>query len=536
MRQNMSIELPDGFQLIERESTMDVLQARDLLLSRKKRNLTSAVRNGDEATVTWHVIECPYCRSQVPAYYRYVGKAPAVSRSTITTWAEQQYSLFENLGNKLIFNNVYNPRETYMCPRCKQKSRPFRGNNVIQFCAENKKLRISCKSTDLRGVLDLAKATKMKLNRIQLPLTEVLEFNMRNGHSSIRIKDRDDSVILVLDITSGGNDWRSTTIYKSIDTNILVKRKLRKAFGWVYEGKVPFDVNEISPANAVAMTRFEGFPKVFYDSVPYACSDEKIDPSFSRLAKKIRREQDLPIILEKSALPQAKSLRRIMFLSPGLFFYLPEIERLWEIINDINYFTRLLESSNAFVLLSFLHQYPGALIFLREYGNIKGTANLYALMSKNWREVADYSVHYCSMSSDAQRKEHDNWKHVKSSLKIQQGYSIPMPAGSKAIKDCTIDGFSFEWLRTKNDYIRTGTALNNCLKEWTPYSNPVVAVKTNSRAVAAIEIHENMIVQAKGANNMPIRRNKHLSSAYEQWKKRYALLDVRDSLFFDFDE
>ena len=146
-----------------------------------------------------------------------------------------------------------------MCPRRKQESLPFHENITVSILASGYKLRVKCCSTNLKSVIALSKKTHLQMNKIHFPFTEELEFNLRNGHSSISIKDRDANTLLVADITAGSIDWSCTSLYKLIDTNPLVKRKLHKAFSWLYTGPVPFAPEELSPRNAVAMTRFRGF-------------------------------------------------------------------------------------------------------------------------------------------------------------------------------------------------------------------------------------------------------------------------------------
>ena len=382
-------------------------------------------------------------------------------------------------------------------------------------------------------MIELSKNTRLQISKISFPLSEELEFNLRNGHSSIRIKDCNSNTLLVADITTGSVDWSCTSLYKLIDTNALIKRKLYKAFSWLYTGHIPFTADDLSPRNAVAMTRFRGFSRIFYDSIPYDLTDGMIDSSFNALAREIRTENDLPGILKRSSIPNTKSIKRTMFSNPGLFFYISELEKMWEILDGINSFLRILESRRIFFILPFLHQYPGSLSFLSDYRTVKSASCLFSLMNTRWDEISSYSTSYCSMSSTAKEKERKRWKNTKLTLTERQHYSIPIPTVSDTIRDCSIDGFFFEWLRTKRDYIRAGNTLNNCLKDWTPISNPVVVIKRNSRVVAAVEILDNMVIQARAAHNMAIEHNGDLYVALEKWKAQYSLIDIPDYCLLD---
>lgn len=533
MKTEMSFSLPDGFRLIRREKILPIQDAQDLLLTRKKRNITSADRQGDEARIVWHVIECPFCRSRLPACRRYMGKPPAVSRQEIMKWAEPQYSLFSAGTGSLTLNAVRDPKEVYSCPRCGRESRPFRQSRTIRLTAETGKVTVSCPTADLKSILELMKRTRILKEHFRFPLKEILELNLRNGHACIRIVDSEDDVAAVLDVTYSGGSWSGSAIFRVLETSDLAKRKMRRAFALACGGEPPFETGEFTPRNLVAMTRFQGFPRAFYDSVPYDLLSGAIEPGFKPVMKRIRKTDDLIRAFRRSRLPNAKCLRRVLFSNPGLFFYLPELEELWTIVSELNCFTRILESENAFVVLSFLHQYPAAFSFVRDYREVKGAVGTASFLIRQWPAAVGYVLRYSSMRGSAKKEESGRWKTVRFFWETQQEYSIPMHAVSERIVDCVIDGFSFEWLRARSDYVRAGHELNNCLGEWTPGSNPVVIIKQKSRTLAAVELDADRVVQVRAEDNAFIGRDEMLYRAYKKWIGRFSLIDSYES--FDFD-
>ncbi len=530
----MTLELPDGFRLIGRESRVDIFRARELLLSKKRRSFTSALRRGDEVTLTRHVIECPWCRAETPACLPLPGTAGGVTRRAVSEWSDPQYSLFERERGELILNAVRRPDKVFDCPNCGQSSGPFQGNHTVRIGVGPGRLSVSCRSADLKGLLSLARGAGCESAKLCFPLTETLSFDLRSGRSSLRVADRGGEVLAETDVTRNGKEWRETTVYKLLEANDLLKRKLRAAFARIYEGEIPFPAKELSPLNAVAMTRFQGFPRIFYDAIPYDADDGQIEPSFAAAASGIRRAQDLPAVLESSALPGVKSLKRAMFSTPGLFFYLPELETLWPIFGDVNVFTGFLESEHVFAALAFLHQYPGAADFLRDYREEAGSPALLALMKKRREAVEVHALRYAAMGPDAREKARASWKRAGGRLRTLQGCSIPMPRGSRSIRDCVVDGYSFEWLRTRSDYVRAGRALRNCLTGWSALSNPVVAVKRSARTVAAIEVAGREIVQARAACNLPLSEDEELAAAYGKWKEKNALSERSSE--YDFED
>ena len=56
----------------------------------------------------------------------------------------------------------------------------------------------------------------------------------------------------------------------------------------------------------------------------------------------------------------------MIFTNPGLLFYYYEIKRLYEAINNIDYFNRLLSLDHIYFILAKINCYPGICDFIRE--------------------------------------------------------------------------------------------------------------------------------------------------------------------------
>lgn len=71
---SFNIRAPIGYRICERKESMDVDDAVQILSSKKQRKYTSACRHDQDTIVelTRHVLVCPFCGNEVPAYARYL--------------------------------------------------------------------------------------------------------------------------------------------------------------------------------------------------------------------------------------------------------------------------------------------------------------------------------------------------------------------------------------------------------------------------------------------------------------------------------
>ena len=60
-----------GYRINEKKQTVDVAAAAKMLCGRQVRKYTSVAVCGDEVTLLRHVVKCPFCGGEAPAYPRY---------------------------------------------------------------------------------------------------------------------------------------------------------------------------------------------------------------------------------------------------------------------------------------------------------------------------------------------------------------------------------------------------------------------------------------------------------------------------------
>lgn len=521
MSQEINLRVANGFRVIQKEETVDIATAGNWLRTRRQHRYTRAVREGDNATLTKHVVKCPYCGGEVPAYARFQkNRATSVPdrlpKTVIDEWASPQYSLFDTFDRALELNAVVMPEDNYSCPKCGCVSSAYGGTVSIVLRCQKQKITLSCNVENSSVLINLIIRSS---KRIIFPVVETVEFNFGKGRASMQICDGGGQVLVMKDITFSMDLWKGSETYSLISGNSLVRKKLVQALKNLGNDHLPFSAKELTPTVMVSLTQFTGeYPKEFFDAIPYDLCNGGIERSFRAIAKKLHKAENLLRLYEESCLPPIKSVRKRMFETPGFFFYLHEVELLWQIFGDSNHFRRFLEMSRVYDVLSFLHQYPGAFDFIRDYTAEKGASCLLNKLERKWAVTQEYAKTYYSMSAAMQGRERKKWRRKDILIQPAASHSTPMPAGDPSIHNCMVDGYTFSWLRTKRDYSQAGKALRNCLGRWREDDNPVLVVKKGNRFKAAIEISCNGIVQEHAINNAPIEYDEALYKAVEKWK------------------
>ena len=303
--------------------------------------------------------------------------------------------------------------------------------------------------------------------------------------------------------------------------------------------QAPFMFQELNLSRLILMTRFIGYPRSFYDAVPLYDSDNRVMKSFSALSAHLHDAHHVPEMLKKSRLPQVKSTRKIIYSKPELMFYLPELEKMWGVLNEVNLFRRFLEIEEdlLFGTLATLHKQPPMIDFFRDYCSIFSRNRfLHMLHENDWR---CYAAQYLTMNPYCQEEERIKWKRLGNlpecglfdlGKDIGPAISIPVPLVKNEhlpeddITDCEISGYNFHRLRSLREFRKAGRDLRNCLTEWDVCAHGTVfGVLRDRRFVAAIEVEEGTIIQARAAGNGSIHFIEPLHTALRAWQERFDL-------------
>ena len=533
MKREWHLSLPTGFTLEETIESMSVVQAQSLLLTKRANRYVRARREGERADVYAHRITCPCCgRSFVYNGYTvrrvnrkaYIAPCrPRPPKARVREWADPQLSLFDEERAVLPLAPEAAPPEEFVCPACEQVSFPDRGAREVYLSHRKHKVVLRCEVVSLPEITCLHKFKEEKTH-LQFPVYETLTFDLRRGRVHQRYEDKENTLLFCWDITERPDLLLFDACYWVLCRRPQVVRYIRHLFEQEWGVPLPYAAFQTDEYTLTQMTRFVGYPRSFYACIPYENGAWAVAEDFRQPAAPLHDARRLPQVYDAVGLPQAKSPRRCLFENPGLFFYAAEIRMMWEVLRDVNLLCRFLGGPRTFQVLSALHQRPLMREYLRDYAAVKSPHRLLAQMEELWETVASRAVDYASMSAAARRETQAVWRGQREAGTHRKlTYSVPMRTPTAEIPDCVVNGYTFIWLRSSNDYALAAHCLRNCLAEWQMQHPPVVSVRKNGRFVAAIEVAYPYVVQAMARNNSAIEGDPSLYDAVVRWMNRYGL-------------
>ncbi len=544
--------LPTGYRIEPLVQTVPTDVAWDLLKTGKQLNYTEAVNDEARRTtdLVGHKWYCPYCGSRIPAYrkkFKLPGSKKRKSEEEIDCWAARQLELFSG-GQKTIYLHEPMPSgPEYECPRCRRKSTASDDTVRAVIRTDKKSISLSVEIADIAGLLAV-KWANTGSGCPSFPMTETVVFNFKRKTAFLKLCDRVGNIVSICDITEQPQKLADGVIGDALSKYTRLCRTMKKCFAEKIGRAIPFFDNELTPEKYVLMTRFVGFDRTFFDAVPFVEDTYKIEKSFSDVAKHLSTVSGALRLFKSADLPQTKSVKRILFQTPGLLFYVRECEVLWDIIGDVNLFCRLLRHSDVFDILSQLHLYAGVTKYYRDYIAVKSKKAFVKRLTDYPFQTNYEAAVYAVLDPFRQREEQQKWKAEKSgcthsffgngelnmwgwgTLPMRYRYSVPGIAIDPAVTPCKIGEYLFLWLRTTNEYRLAGRQLNNCLKS-PKWRGSVVAVYHRGKILAAIEVRKGQVIQAYRRNNVAIGEGSTLGNAIEKWQMKFGIVGIEDHFF-----
>ena len=529
--------IPNGYRIIETKKRIPIDDGVSILSGRAQTHVTLAKKDGDDAEIVSHRIVCPHCRAVLPAYERFHALGPTpdkLSSDTVAAWGGAQLCLWPDSADTLVFNSVYQPKGTFKCPHCHQVSFPLRGDTEVTIDETGPVTEISCTCTNIVDLLNIPWETKENA-RIALPFREHLTFDFESGQTRLSISDCNGNAF-ASHIINCPDDYKNSKIYQLLQRNTLVRRRLKQSFQQQWHRPLPFPERQLTPEIFIKMAAFIGYPGGFYSRIPVEGDRYRVEESFRDIAARIHTTDQFCHEIEQSRLPRCKSLRRVLYNSPDLGFYLPELELLAAWITDVNLLRTLLNRPFIYGVLAFLHTYTNADLsaFFRDYIRLKGASHLLMRMEEKHEETLLYALQYSGLNTYARQCEQKKWVEVK---RISCLPEVPcaLPMRSVPFPDARISQFDFYLLRSKGEYLEAACQLRNCLSDWTETNNPVVVIRQGNNILGAIEIEDGTrIVQARGKNNRPMPEK--CIPAYDRWKEKFHLTEGPRRFFDDEDD
>lgn len=544
MQKTVKLQIPLGYRITERVEYMDIGSAEKVLLTKRRRRYTHAVRTEDQAALYSRDIRCPHCNqiflanTASPLLSQRDRREDHRIKTRIRQWADGQLSILDQEGDWGL--SLYAPlavQGSFRCPVCQGESSRTDRTRSVELTAQNHKVIVKC---CVAGFQELMQPVwlKGKLLQIAFPLYEVLTFDFLRGRIYVRLEDGAGNVEARWDVTEEPASLESGACWKMLTQNKLVIRRTRQLFAGCWGEALPLSARETDVFSLFAMTRFVGYPKSFYAAIPYEQASYRLYESFRATARRMHNARDLCRLYRRSGLPKAKTVRRSLFENPALFFYLDQIRFLWELLQDPNLLCRLLESGNRYAVLSGLHLRPGIRQYLQDYCREKG-ANIFCdAITRRWERHYSRAQEYCCMNSAMRKQVRKGWSGKQDSSLPEPEMpeiSVPMCRIDPRIQDCRVDGYDFFWLVSSNDYLAAGQKLQNCLNHWRNTDDPVVGVKRCGGYVAAIQLRKGVIVQARGYDNCSVEEDPKLYEAIDKWRVRQGLCwgDLEDTLLYN---
>lgn len=533
MKREWHFSLPLGHRIEEKSKRMPMAEAQRLLTTKAANRYTRAQRDGDTATLYSTHLVCPHCRHWVvynahtvtveEGVATYAPRRPRPPKARVQAWADPQITFFDEERATLQLTPSDGQMTAFFCPTCGLKSYTASGYRQVDLSLRRGKISLRCSVESFEEILCLQQMKDRRVH-VTFPLYEVLTFHLGRGRVYLRYEDENGALLYCRDVTELPRHMVGGAAYVVLTQSRLVMRRILSLFRQVWGGSLPF-TEKMPPVSAlVQMTRFVGYPRSFYTAIPYEMGTYRIQSGFRHSAQALHHISALPRLYDIGGLPQAKSLRRLMFATPGFFFYLREVATLNAIFGDVNLICRFLAGHRAFQVLSSLHVCPKIEDYLSAYAHVKSPHRLLTRMEETWTSVYNEAVEYACMSPEMQRLSRYAWRHKDAVSPWKKlPYSIPMHPPAAEIPDCVVDGYTFFWLRSSNDYAHAARMLGNCLSEWTPYSSPVVCVSKGGRYVAAIEVRYPFVAQALGRNNVFLSHDPPLRQAVLAWMERHHL-------------
>lgn len=528
-----------GFTIEEQQKTVSLDEALEALTPARQRKSTLAVFENDNVVITKHVIVCPWCGKKAPAYHN----NQMEPHQLIDMWLAQQTSMFEKLPKTLLFNRPIEAMEKFVCPRCNMISHPSKGFIDVLFIVDRKTIKIFRK-------LELKELFQFKWGADKICITnfelyEAITFNLKNGHTYVSPEDGRGEKLKVHDISNTkANLYSDDPIFELINLYKPVNRELKNQFAKIFHGSLPFRTKDLTVEQFLLMTRFIGYDSGFYNALPYAEKGDLIERRFLKPARRLHHAAKVPSIFEKTMLPKVKSIRKLFFCNPALFFYTEELEQLWKIIEDVNLFRNFITSQNIFSELAFLHKMPHLIDFYAEYKAEIGSKRLYHHFfrptDRYW--LYNYISWYYLLSEYDKKIERKKWQNgrlekqddfegIENDMGARFSVSIP-DCSSKDFRhpglECCINGYSFRRLKNSMEFLRAGKELKNCLVHWQFFQNNVYGMIDNGEYVAAVEIKDNVIIQAHTYCNGDISGNHSIKQAFDIWKNRNLITERKE--------
>lgn len=414
-----------------------------------------------------------------------------------------------------IFHNTQN---TLYSEDNKQRQISFADSCVDMFlCYGEKALEIGMKIDSIKELLDIPWSNDIE-NITSFDFREKIIFDFESGKTNVCLFNSN-TFIKSKNIYEIIDENSEDILCKIISKNNDVKNKLKNAFTENYNISVPFTMNELNLKYFALMTQYQGYNKEFYYSIPFDDCKTITHFTFNDISKELKSSNNAMSLLDKYNIPHKKSIRRIFAERQGLFFYLKECEIMFNVINNIDLFVRLLNNKFCYPILSYLHTYPVLEEYFKDFVKYTNAVSFCNKIKKNLSFLC-YAFEYNSLRDDMKQEKIKYINKKRYNYEEYPCVSIPfsMPLiNTIDVEVKVIDGYEFVPLKNTNDCHIAGKQLSNSLNNWEYYYEPIAIVRDCKKTIAAIQFTDNHIRSAYKAYRCPVKTDIFLCNALKQW-------------------
>ncbi len=271
-KSRIDLKVHCGYTIEEKTDVMNIISAYRLLNTKSQRRYTSAVNKGEFAELTRYILKCPYCGKETPAYHSYIHETREVRKrlqgSDLSVWANFQLTLFDDYNNKLYIKSPKLNTDNFTCKKCGHTSK--KSNTVIDISviSDDSSVYINRKLESLVEFFEIDWLSEFTLTD-SLSISESIEFNFELGQVFLKLTDEKGKILKKENITKDCEIGKSSLLAKLLSQNKIVKRNIKRMFNLHWNVEIPFSTEEISFIDLINLTRFQNYPRSFYDSIPY---------------------------------------------------------------------------------------------------------------------------------------------------------------------------------------------------------------------------------------------------------------------------
>ncbi len=430
-----------------------------------------------------------------------------------------QLSLFDN-DIKTIYS-TQTDSSYYECEHCNYNVIKSDEETNIIISYENNIIKLQHKISNIKELID-CNAFDGDLLEVakQLPVFQSVIFDFNNHKVFSVIESSNGEPITNIDI--------DVVFMSYIDKYIEIKNCIHQSLKEIWKPYFfPFEPYEINYDLMLLLTKYVGYTnKDFYFCIPNKLHTNTIFDTFKSIDEKLQYYNNVPSLFNCSRLPNYKSIKRILFSNPQLMYYISEIEKIWDVLGDENFLKEILECGERYYILACLHIFPNLVSFMNDFVKAKSKRIFVDLLVQDASSISSYGLFYISLREEIKDCEKKKWigRYYLRKMRLYLYsephimFALPMKSLNDNYKK-QIREYTFIPIKTLAECRKAGVELDNCLVDYSCSNNPIVVVKRNNKAVAAIEVKGTHVIQAYAKDNEELTEFPVLNDAIEEYYK-----------------